>query len=133
MDISDVSPLVLAYDGGYELILTGLFDLNRALRVFLGPAGDSSDPPCYPATPGKGKDVYAISASKIRVFSPVMDPLVTDHILSLYDPDNVAITFASPLQVRPPFFYTQVFALRSMLPVDYATGPRNLASARPPL
>lgn len=129
--VAAVSPSIVPADGGYVLAITGTFPLGVRLNVHVGPAGTTADPLAYSGRRGQGSIIYALSATTLRVFSPVLAPgqLNTVLVKSLDSPDQDLLP--ASLQSVEPDYKTKVFSLRQPLPPFYKAGARNIEAVSP--
>lgn len=127
LSVTSVTPDCVGCDGGEQLTLVGSFPQNTPLYVYLGPNGTASDAPCYSGLRGQGAACYSLNGTTLKCFAPRVALNLAHYVLLVTypaGPQQVALT--DPFTVRPPFYYSQVFALRSILRRKWATGPRTL-------
>lgn len=129
--VTSVDRATVFADGGYLIVLTGTFPLDTKLRVYIGTAGNTTDPQCVSGKAGQGKDVYALTTTTLRAYTPVM-PAGGPYKIFVVAPDlgengtlNAAITAVAP------DFKSSVFSMRSVMPPRYATGPRTIDAVEP--
>lgn len=126
--VTAVSLDTVKRDGGYLIDITGVFTLTTQYRVHIGAAGDSSDPACVSGIAGRGSVLLPFTATTLRCYTPVNDAggPYDIYVADLDTPDSgvlaAAITFVEP------DYASAVFALRSVLPPYYKTGPRSMAA-----
>lgn len=125
--LTSVNLDTLSCDGGEQLVIAGEFPINVAHFVYVGPTGTVSDPACYSGVSGQGYACYSIDGTTLTAYGPRLSLGLSQYNLLVTQPSNgLTAALPSSFVVRAPFFYSQVFALRSVLPPHYATGPRSL-------
>ena len=126
--IYSVSRTVADGDGGQLLEIQGDFigEFSKEYQIHIGPNGNYTDPACYSGKPGNPQILYPLNDSKLRGYTP---PMLAGGPYSIYvrRVDMVRdIVLPSAIIVLPPMHYSGVFSLRSIFPIYYFMGPRNL-------
>lgn len=133
LTVTALSPLFIAYDGGHRLELTGTFALGHRHRVYIGLTGTTADAACYSGVAGEGVDCYPQSATKLVAYSPCLDTASGQHVL-IRDVDTAeTVLLSAALTVMLASYYLSTFAMRSVLPPRWKTGPRSLDRLPPPV
>lgn len=133
LTLTSISPTFIAYDGGHRLVLTGTFTVGHRHRVYIGETGTTADAPCLSGVPGQGVDCYPVSATQLIVYSPCL-PTKTGHNALARDMVSAETALlSSVLAVQLASHYLTVFAVRSVLPPHWKTGPRSLDRLPPPV
>lgn len=131
-------------DGQFYRIASVVTDTSVMIENLLGltiPSGAggssfvdiSAGPEIYSGIPGQGSDVYPLNTTTMRAYTPlltaggpydivVVQPDVTGT------PSDVVVT---TLTAAKPHFKSSVFAMRTTLPPNYLTGPRNMDVLEP--
>ena len=121
--LTAVSPDPIDTRGGTKMTATGTFPAV-ALRVFLGPAGTTSDPPCYSGVVGSPLDVVSEDGTTLTfVAAPTTKGarfVTIAEAGDLGENDTVGVTV---LERNWP---SKVHAMRKNCPRWYETGPRSL-------
>jgi hypothetical protein len=131
LSLASVEPEIVFADGGYPIEVTGTFPSGQDMRVHIGPNGDSTDPVAHSGKPGAGSNIRPFRAGRIRVYTPMLEPGGPYHILVVAPKAPESDVLASVLTAVKPDFKTGVFALRSVMPPTYQTGPRNMDALEP--
>ncbi len=113
-------------DGGYLVVITGDFEdsIGLAHRVHVGPNGDATDAEGTSGVEGQANDVYPLSATLLRFYTPRVVPGVHDVFVRLAD-DSDSDVLAASLTVYARDYKTEVHEIRRMMPPIYAVGPRR--------
>ena len=126
--ISEISPNIILGDGGREIIVTGVFESGHRYHIHLGDAMDETDPICYSGKPGQGNDLYPINGVRLRGYT-VRTIITGSYPFSVFVMDvdtGEAHILDDALVVQKPQFYTSVYTLRKLCPIDWLIGPRNI-------
>lgn len=122
--LSSVDQDVVPRDGGYELTIRGTFTLGLH-RVHVGPNGDSTDPMCLSGKPEQVNDIYPLSTSLIRCYTPLLDVGAADvYVEEVSTSDDDVLS--APLTVIEPVWRSSSFDIRKVLPPNYKLGPRTM-------
>ena len=115
-------------DGGQVLFIDGDFssDVGKALRVYVGPAGSLSDTLCLSGVAGQGVRIYPIGPGRVRCFLPMLTPGGPYNVFVVREDSTRAGLVLSAITVLPRMYYSGVFDIRTVLPLNYATGARNI-------
>lgn len=125
--ITAVSPDVVPSNGGYELVLTGTFDLDTPYRVTLGfpVTGAVGEAQAYQPS-GQGKTALADNSTTLTVYSPELE---AGNIVDVYVEEAATpatnSTLSGKLSVVDPDFKTLSFQMRTLFPPKYKLGPRD--------
>jgi hypothetical protein len=131
--LTSVSPAVVEATGGRLLILTGSFEVGVKHNVHIGPNGDETDEKAYSGIPGQGFNIYPLNATTIRVYTPELSA-GGPHDIYVVQPDETDTPndiLAGSITAAKPHYKSLVFAMRSLLPPNYRTGPRNMDVLEP--
>jgi hypothetical protein len=140
MVITSSSPSIVSRNGGDNVVLTGVFPQGMPLYVTVS-APDAKLYQAMSGVAGNGRQIYSYDGKTLSIFLPNLRNYATETAFGIAvdttDPlgagyVSAAVTLASAFTIRPDFFATQVYALRSVLPLDYATGPRSIENEDPP-
>lgn len=124
--LTAVTPDTIAHDGGHRLTLAGTFAVGHRFRVHIGPTGTIADDACHSGVPGQGSVCYSRVEAELVVYSPAVPAYSGQHIL-VHDLDTAETKLLSHgLDVVPANYYLTAFAVRSVLPPHWKTGPRSL-------
>jgi hypothetical protein len=115
-------------DGGQVLMIEGDFslDLGKPMFVHIGPAGDTTDPKCVSGVAGQATLLYPVSTRKLRCFFPMLTPGGHYNVYVRREDMTRATLIPAVVTVLPRMYYSSVFDIRTVLPPDYRTGPRNM-------
>jgi hypothetical protein len=115
-------------DGGQMLMLDGDFaaDVGKAMFVHVGVAGDATDPKCVSGIAGQATTLYPISPGKLRCFFPMLVPGGPYNVYIRRSDMTRTALVATAVTVLPRMYYSSVFDIRTVLPHNYQTGPRNM-------
>jgi hypothetical protein len=82
-----VTPQMISTAGGHQLTLGGTFPEATAVQVFMGPAGDETDTPCYSGELGNAYAPVSEDGETLYIVSP---PIAkgTQKITVRYDSEN---------------------------------------------
>jgi len=120
LDVAEVP-----YDGGYAVIVWGVFSRLSRYRVHVGPNGDDTDPVCLSGVSGRPHDIEPINEEKMRVFMPVLAMgTASVYVKELGTTEDGVLT--DVLEVIEPVYRSTIFELRRVLPINYALGPRTM-------
>ena len=125
--LNAVSPIVLDGNGGAKLTIEGDFaeHLGQPFFVELVPAvGDVLVG--LTGRPGNPTEVSPLNSEKMVCYAPQATPGATYDLRVRRTDDSVSDTLAGVFTVLPKQYNTAVFSLRSILPPNYKTGPRNV-------
>jgi hypothetical protein len=131
LSLVSVEPEIIFADGGYPIEVIGTFPAGQDMRVHIGPNGDSTDAVAYSGKPGVGSSIRPFRAGRIRVYTPMLEPGGPYHIFVVAPDVPESGVLASVLTAVKPEFQTSVFALRSVMPPIYQTGPRSMDALEP--
>jgi hypothetical protein len=129
--ITSVSRTVCDSAGGQLLEIVGDFlnEFGKEYQIHIGSNGDYTDLACFSGIPGRPRILYPTSNTKLRGYIP---PLIVGgpyHIYVRRVDMTRDVLISSALTASKPMFFSSVFALRTLLPLYYATGPRNIELA----
>lgn len=125
VSLTSVNKSILPNNGGYEIRLTGVFELGTTHRVYVGSTGSTSDPICY-AGQNKGNLVTPLSTTLLRCWVPQLElggPLDV-HVVQVSTSDDD--TLSSVITTVKPDYKQRVFDYRRLFPPYYFMGPRNM-------
>lgn len=113
-------------DGGYLVVITGDFEdsIGLAHRVHVGLNGDATDAEGTSGVEGQANNVYPLSATLMRFFTPRVAPGNHDVFVRLAD-DSDSDVLAASLTVYARDYKTDVHEIRRMMPPIYGVGPRR--------
>lgn len=113
-------------DGGYLVVITGDFkdSIGLAHRVHVGPNGDATDPEGTSGVEGQANDIYPLSSTLLRFYTPRVSPGAHDVFVRLAD-DSDSDVLAAALTVYARDYKTEVHEIRRMMPPIYGVGPRR--------
>lgn len=115
----------VAWVGGYAITLTATGWPTAALTArFTGAAGTHTA--CISARIGQQQVFFALGPT-LQVYSPQLPAQAQAYTLEVLD-DTSTVIAQVPIYVGPPQYGSGTFALRSLLPVNYATGAKSLGS-----
>jgi hypothetical protein len=119
LTLKSVTPTYASMAGGERLIVYGSFTLGVVYTVTLGGVA------CYSGVPSQGTGCYSYDGQSLRCYTPpVSSGQSADVAVTTAQGDAASLTRA--VYICKPFYDSEVFSIRSVLPVDYNTGPRNL-------
>lgn len=127
--VTSLDQRVVANNGGHRIMITGVFTIGAAHRVYIGDTGTAADAACWSGKPGQGHDVYPVSATLLICYSP---------ILAAYGPFSVFVSvpstgdsdvLADSICTVPQDFKLETLNLRQLFPRTWATGIRRLEDA----
>ena len=131
--LTSVSPDTVEATGGRLLVLTGTFEVGVVHNVHIGPSGDATDEKAYSGTPGQGTDIYPVSTTTMVVYTPALSS-GGPYDIYVVQPDETGTpndTLAGSITAAVPHYKSSVFAMRSVLPPNYRTGPRSMDVLEP--
>lgn len=124
--ITGVSVSVIPNNGGYKLYLTGKFPLNTPMLFFVGDTASTADYQCWSGKVGQGNTVYAITTTKLRMWSPRLPVGGPFHIFGYIPSVRASMLLESCISTIPAVYSSCVFDIRSLFPGIYKTGPRRI-------
>jgi hypothetical protein len=134
------APVYVPNVGGGPVDMTGTIPVGDYL-IYVGPAGDATDPQVYNGIPGSGGGVVTfevipnsggLTAPTAPVYLPPL-PVGGPYVFTLVpQPSGANINSNAIVTVLPENFSDKAFALRRMLPTWLAAGPRAIGSKRFP-
>jgi hypothetical protein len=119
LSLKSVTPSYVSMTGGERLIVYGDFVPGTLYTVTLGGAA------CYSGLPTQGTGCYSYDGQSLRCYTPPL-PSGDAAAVSVASQQDTAQSLARAVYICKPFYDSEVFSIRSVLPVDYNTGPRNL-------
>lgn len=131
--ITSVAPNIVSRAGGDKVVVTGVFPQGVVIAPTLT-VQEHSDPLYIPYSgiSGQGSGVLSINGTTLTFFTPrVDDETALSFLLTLTATGFTSATLASALSLRQPFFFSQVYSMRSVMPPKFFTGPRNFENEEP--
>lgn len=125
VQLDRISPLQVGEDGGYPLDLFGDFPIGVPLIVRIGLTVTDQDSPAYSGKVGNGSTAYAISKTRLRVYTPRLKAGHT-YSVSITSPSKTS-ALSQILEAMRVEQRTGVFGLRGVLPSFWKTGPRSMS------
>lgn len=124
LSLSTVDPQDVSEEGGQLIKVLGDYsgELGNAFRVHVGPNADATDPECLSGKPGDPTDVFPLSATELRCYTPNLDQGLQQVYVRRAD-DSRSGVLGNALTVHPRSFETSVFDLRRVLPPRWVKGP----------
>ncbi len=87
--LTAVDPATIFENGGYLFQVQGTtFTADHRYHVHIGPLGSELDPICYSGVPEQGGVIYPWTATKLRVYSPLLDPAGGPYDVFVVDIDT---------------------------------------------
>ena len=121
IDISEVLE-----HGGYEINITGVYELGHTYRIYIGPTGTTADLQAHSGVAGQSTIIIPDTLTNLRAYTPRIAPGVAHDVLV----EDVATLgtdiLAGVLTGRGKDHGSTVFAMRKLLPPFYKTGPRSI-------
>lgn len=122
-----VLPTTVMNDGGWELRIANVTSFPATqYRVHLGPAGNATDPVCYPGVAGQGEIAQVEDGRFITVWSPIL-PIGGPYSFFF---ETVPITGAGTASVSPAvtivahLYRSRLMSMRRLFPPRYKTNYR---------
>lgn len=113
------------YDGGYEVILYGVFSRLSRYHVYVGPNGDNTDPLALSGVAGLPHDITPINEQRLRFYTPILElGNASVYVMEVGSVEDGVLT--DVLEVIEPVYRSLTFELRRVLPTNYALGPRKM-------
>jgi len=132
LTITEVSPVKVPPNGGFKLLLTGTFLIGHRYAVYIGDVGSTVDPICFSGIPGQANDIYPLSATTLRAYTPALVPNAVPYHVAVLDLDTLeAFLFPDSITVQKKGFVNSVYAMRKPQPPIYRTGPRGIEKEDP--
>lgn len=121
--VDSINPSIISQDGGVEIIVTGLFPTNKALEIYLGFNGSTSDPLCYG---GQGYKTSPMSqdGETVKFYSPHYNPMERGELKLTIIYDDVPYVFGSLMTLIERSFKNKQLNIYSSFPPLMDTGKR---------
>jgi len=124
--LDSVDLTTVARDGGYRIVLSGTFELDKPHRVHIGSAGDSSDPLCFSGKPGQAYNAKPFSETELKPYTPRME-IGGPYTITVIRGDTLETDqLVDAITAVPEDYKTTVFDLRKVFPPHYFMGPRSM-------
>lgn len=125
-DVS-VDPAVVMNDGGWFFVVTNTaqFGADR-YAVHLGPAGDSSDPVCYPGVAGEGRFADVINGKYLELYSPIVIQGVGYFLTFVDELGNEDPSDDPVLDVVAHVERNRIYSMRRLMPPKWFTSARKV-------
>lgn len=125
---------IASITAGVSVMIENLLDLT----IPSGAGGSSfvdvsAAPKAYAGIPGQGGDVYPLNTTTMRAYTPLLTA-GGPYDIFVVQPDETGTpsdALTTALTAAKPHFKSSVFAMRSVLPPNYRTGPRNMGVLEP--
>jgi hypothetical protein len=124
--LQSVAPLYVDYNGGDQITLTGQFVTGVAYTARVG------EQVVYSGIAGRGNLLYSLDGTTLTGYCPPLQSSEATYDVSVYASSAGMSFLAGALRAVPSFYLSEVFSLRSILPLNYLLGPRDF-SALPPV
>jgi len=131
--ITSISLDTIDADGGTQLTIVGDFsgEFGKAYQMHIGLNGNYTDTPCQSGIPGQGITLYPLSATKLRCYTPKLDP-GGPYAVYIRRVDNTRTQLMpAAMTVLKQMYYSSVFSLRGLAPPIFLVGPRNMDLLEP--
>jgi hypothetical protein len=129
--VSSVFQSRVPNNGGHRLDITGVFPVGEPLYVYIGPLGTSDDYQCVAGKAGRAGKIYAITAAKLRCYTPRLPTGGPFHVTVQNADTEEEANLLNALFVNKADFKTHVFALRALFPPVLFVGPRKIEDVPP--
>ena len=115
-------------DGGYELIISGVFEQGASYNVFIGDFLNGGDAKCYSGIPEQGNIIHPELNNTLYAYTPLLN--ITNN-----NPYSITVMNVDTLEtriilnciyVRRKQFYSKVYAYRNNLFSNYELGPMDI-------
>ncbi len=128
ISVTSIAPVLIDAYGGTKFIIQGDFaeHLGQLFTASLVPAGGGTSLDCLSGIPGRPTSIYPLNSTRMVCYAPQTTAGTTyDLIVTLIANALVTDTLASVVTALTRQYNSSVFALRSILPPNYKTGPRR--------
>ena len=111
--------------GGELIALHGSFTAGADYYVYLGDAGDSTDPSCYGGVYGRGYACRSIDGLVLECVTPMLGTAGV-KLVSVYDSSGIVNHDRPQITAIRRSFSDILYELRSSWPDWYGVGPRDI-------
>ena len=126
--INSIDKSEISNDGGYELIISGVFDQGSSYNVFIGDFLNADDAKCYSGIPEQGNIIYPELDNTLYAYTPLLN--ITDsspYSITVVNIDTLETRILlNCLYVRNKQFCSKVYTYRNNLFSNYELGPMNI-------
>jgi hypothetical protein len=115
-------------NGGYEIIISGIFEQGYSYNIFIGDYKNDSDAICYSGIPEQGNTIYPELNNTLYVYTPLLN-------ITGSDPYSITVinvvtleskTLLNCLYVRNKQFNSKVYSYKKNLFNKYEVGPIDI-------
>jgi hypothetical protein len=121
-EITDVSPTTLITAGGDAIVLTGTWDVGKAVSIFFGPLGTIEDPPCTFGQ-GNGRSILSPDGPTITCYLPHALEGTVNKLTVRIDADVITLDTVMNAVQRPR--YHKIDFIRRSFPPSWNVGFRR--------
>lgn len=110
-------------NGGYELVVTGVFEDGGTYSVTIG-----ADGVCYSGIPGQGNTIYPETGISLYAYTPMLEPTSgTAYSVTVINLSTLeSHTLSNVLTVLPKQYLSKIYSFRRMLAPDYLYGAGHI-------
>jgi hypothetical protein len=119
-------------NGGYELIISGIFEHNFSYNVFIGDYKNDNDAICYSGIPEQGNIIYPELNNTLYVYTPLLN-ITGNYPYSVTVMNTSTLesrTLLNCLYVRNKQFNSKVFNYKKNLFSNYELGPMDITEEK---
>lgn len=117
LDLTAIAPEIVSCVGGDLIVFNGTFSIGTP---YTGRIGSLT---CTSGIPGQANVLYSYDGSTLTAYVPTLRAN-TIYDVAVHDAQGSIVFLVGALKADADFYLTEIFSLRSILPSNYALGPR---------
>jgi hypothetical protein len=123
--LESVDKLEIFNNGGYELIISGVFEQDSSYNVFIGDFKNDSDAICYSGVPEQGNIIYPELDNTLYVYTPLLNITGSNpYSITVINISTLETrTLLNCLYVRNKQFNSKTYSYKKNLFNNYELGP----------